>query len=271
MKLMFAAIMAFLLISIGCTQNTPPANNTTACTMEAKICPDGSAVGRTGPNCEFAPCPQLVGNDSDAHGCIGSAGYSWCESEQKCVREWETPCKMTAEEALGIARNSSCMDAGNVSGVEAVYNNNSKTWWLDIDMTMAGCNPACVVYSSGSAEINWRCTGAIVYTVKSANSTLGEILVDGNGHTLYTFTPDTEGVSTCYGTCEETWPPLLVIDTISIPRSLPGSMGAAMRTDNTTQVTYNSMPLYTYAGDDAPGDTNGQGLNGKWYVVEPKD
>ena len=82
-----------LILALGCTQQTPPVNNTTACTQEAKICPDGSAVGRIGPNCEFAPCPQIVGNDSDAHGCKPSAGYSWCEIQQKCVREWETPCQ----------------------------------------------------------------------------------------------------------------------------------------------------------------------------------
>jgi len=67
-----------------------------ACTTEAMICPDGSAVGRTGLNCEFASCPgtepSIVGGDKDAHGCIGSAGYTWCESKQKCLRTWEEKC-----------------------------------------------------------------------------------------------------------------------------------------------------------------------------------
>lgn len=66
-----------------------------ACTEEAKICPDGSSVVRMGPNCEFSPCPkngQLVGGDQDEHGCIGSAGYSWCEAKQKCLRVWEEKC-----------------------------------------------------------------------------------------------------------------------------------------------------------------------------------
>ena len=67
------------------------------CTMEAKLCPDGSAVGRTGPNCEFEACPggnndQIVGNDKDEHGCIGSAGYFWCEEKQGCLRSWEEKC-----------------------------------------------------------------------------------------------------------------------------------------------------------------------------------
>jgi tryptophan-rich sensory protein len=67
----------------------------TACTMEAKLCPDGSYVGRTAPDCEFAPCPEtapVLGGDKDEHGCIGSAGYSWCEQKQKCLRVFEEDC-----------------------------------------------------------------------------------------------------------------------------------------------------------------------------------
>lgn len=253
-----------LLLALGCTQEVPPLNS---CQQDAKICPDGTAVGRIPPECEFAPCPPLVGNDTDVHGCIGSAGYSWCEPLQQCVREWETSCPMAEEDAFVIAQ-ANC-DA--VTDADAMYNNNSKTWWFDMDVDQPGCNPACVVYGNGSAEVNWRCTGVIVYTVKTANSSIGEILVDNDGYTLYTFTDDEDGFSTCYDTCEENWPPLLIGDTISIPHGLPGEMGAVMRTDNTTQVTYNGMPLYTYAGDDEPGDVNGEGLNGKWYVVEPSD
>lgn len=264
-----------LILTLGCTQQAPPinppANNSTACTAEAKICPDGSAVGRTGPNCDFAPCPQIVGNDSDIHGCKASAGYSWCDYLQTCVRPWETPCPMNVSDALGIAMNSSCIDSGNVTDVGAEYNNNSNTWWLPMQITRPGCDPACVVFDNGSAEVNWRCTGAIIYTVNTANSSLGEILVDGNGYTLYTFSPDSVNQSTCTGGCANAWPPLLVKDTVSIPSSLPGTIGAFARMNNLSQVqvTYNGMPLYTYAGDSAPGDTNGQGSGGKWYVVHP--
>src|SRR3989338_10857981 len=53
----------------------------------------------------------IVGNDRDAHGCIGSAGYSWCEAKQKCLRTWEEPCEennaMTEQTAREIAQNSS--------------------------------------------------------------------------------------------------------------------------------------------------------------------
>jgi hypothetical protein len=67
-----------------------------ACPMDAqpKLCPDGSYVNR-GTDCEFAPCPDsMVGSDKDEHGCIGSAGYVWCEEKQKCLRTWEEKCEI---------------------------------------------------------------------------------------------------------------------------------------------------------------------------------
>lgn len=75
----------------------PEENKGVVCTQEAKQCPNGSYVSRTGPNCEFAACPgkidnQITGNDKDAHGCIGTAGFTWCEEKQKCLRSWEEKC-----------------------------------------------------------------------------------------------------------------------------------------------------------------------------------
>ena len=137
-------------------------NCTKACTQEAKICPDGSAVGRIGPDCEFAPCPGLVGNDTDAHGCKPSAGYSWCEAKQRCIRVWEEPCEgaLNGSEVWQIAE-SACGNTGNLSD-QITYNNYTKTYWINLDTIKPGCVPACVVWEeNGSAEINWRCTGAL--------------------------------------------------------------------------------------------------------------
>lgn len=86
-----------------------------ACTKDAMQCPDGSFIGRTGPNCEFV-CPslknntdvQIVGGDRDKHGCIGSAGYIWCEAKQKCLRTWEEKCEITNL----TQEEQSCMNSG---------------------------------------------------------------------------------------------------------------------------------------------------------------
>ena len=82
--------------------------------MEAKICPDGSGVGRQGPNCEFAPCPEIAGNDSDSHGCKGSVGYSWCEEKQKCLRPWEESCTFTPTPQLCTDETKICPDGTDV-------------------------------------------------------------------------------------------------------------------------------------------------------------
>ncbi len=214
----------------------------------------------------------MVGNDTDAHGCIPSAGYSWCEPKQKCLRIWEEPCEgiLTVGDALSIAVNSSCMAVGNLTE-DYSYNNATKTWWFDLDTIKQGCAPACVVFEENrSAEVNWRCTGLLPhYTVQKANVSLGEILTDGNGMTLYTFTADAVNKSNCNGTCAQNWPPLIITDQIVHLSGFSGTFGFIIRDDSTNQVTYNGMPLYRYAADHAPGDTNGEGVVGKWHVARP--
>ncbi len=101
--------------------------------------------------------------------------------------------------------------------------------------------------------------------------TYGKILVDADGMTLYIFTKDTPGESNCYDQCAQNWPPLLVGEGES-PTAGPGvtgTLGVITRRDGTRQVTYNDMPLYRFAGDAKPGDANGQGVKGIWFVVHP--
>ena len=109
-------------------------------------------------------------------------------------------------------------------------------------------------------------------TVLVADSDLGQILTAANGMTVYLFTPDAQGTPTCTAACAQTWPPLTVDDA----SQLSGGDGVDAALLDTTehpaggnQVTYNGWPLYYFAGDSAPGDTNGQGQGGSWYVVDP--
>ncbi|MBV9919388.1 MAG: hypothetical protein JOY78_00835 [Pseudonocardia sp.] len=102
----------------------------------------------------------------------------------------------------------------------------------------------------------------------------GTALVDGAGRALYLFEADTGSMSTCTGACTQVWPPLLAQPgQPSITGAVQAALvGVTQRPDGTRQVTYNGHPLYSFAGDTAPGDTKGQGLNnfgGGWYVVAP--
>jgi predicted lipoprotein with Yx(FWY)xxD motif len=104
----------------------------------------------------------------------------------------------------------------------------------------------------------------------SQNATLGSFLVDSKGMTLYLYTNDTPGTSTCSGGCATNWPPLLTNGAPIAGQGVNAAMlGITTRADGTTQVTYNSWPLYYFAGDSAAGDTNGEGKGSVWYVMTP--
>lgn len=101
-----------------------------ACTQEAKICPDGSAVGRSGPNCEFAACPIINSILS--------------ESEAQAIAE------------------KSCIKGGEAMSV-GVHNEATKTWWFEANLNAMrlGCSPFCVVdESSKSVALIWQCADA---------------------------------------------------------------------------------------------------------------
>lgn len=112
--------------------------------------------------------------------------------------------------------------------------------------------------------------GAVALDV--ADGSLGQIVVDGEGLTLYGFTPDDGGTPTCYDACAGNWPPLLADDpaAVTVAAGLDkAKLTTADRTDGGKQLLYNGWPLYYFANDAAAGDVNGQGLNDKWYVVSP--
>jgi predicted lipoprotein with Yx(FWY)xxD motif len=106
-------------------------------------------------------------------------------------------------------------------------------------------------------------------SVKTAQTSLGTILVDGDeGKTLYIFMPDNKGPSTCTADCAKLWPALAGPATAGAGADA-SKLGTAKRPDNgTEQATYNGWPLYYFAGDSAAGQTNGQGVAGKWYVID---
>ena len=103
------------------------------------------------------------------------------------------------------------------------------------------------------------------------NTSLGNVLTGSDGMTLYIFTTDKPDQTSCTDGCAQVWPPLTVPQGVT-PAAGPGvtgTLGVFQRPDGSYQVTINKMPVYLYSGDAQPGDTSGQGLFGKWYVVDP--
>jgi predicted lipoprotein with Yx(FWY)xxD motif len=109
--------------------------------------------------------------------------------------------------------------------------------------------------------------------VSAQPTSLGTILVNGQGRTVYDFAADKGTTSACTGSCASVWPPVAAPN--PLPKSLPGvsgAIGTTTRPDGTRQLTVAGHPVYTFSGDSAPGQTNGQGVvlnGGLWTVVSP--
>lgn len=116
--------------------------------------------------------------------------------------------------------------------------------------------------SSPSASV----TSNNIYMIKS-DPVKGNHLTDFQGMTLYIFDKDQQGVSNCYGTCAQTWPPYTSGATAQ--SQMPQNITVISRTDGTKQFAWKGMPLYYYSNDKKAGDLNGDGFGGIWHLVKP--
>jgi len=123
--------------------------------------------------------------------------------------------------------------------------------------------------STSTAKSGAQGTGSPGATVKTASSSLGTILVNAQGMTLYHLSAEKSGKFICDNAgCTGIWHPLTVTAG-SAPSGEVGSLGTVKRPEGTTQVTYKGEPLYTFAQDQRPGETKGQGFKdvGTWSVA----
>src|SRR4051812_48768076 len=127
--------------------------------------------------------------------------------------------------------------------------------------------------SSNASSRPPKTAGGSAATVGVSNQSLGKILVDSKGRTLYLFTRDSGTMSECTGACAVNWPPLKATGKPTIGSGADGSLiSTTSRSGGAKQVTYNGHPLYLFKNDKSPGDTNGQALNafgGNWYALTP--
>ena len=101
-------------------------------------------------------------------------------------------------------------------------------------------------------------------------TSLGRVLVDAHGRTLYLFRADKRGKSACYGQCATFWPPVIATKAPKTGAGLKASLfGTTRRKGGAHQVTYRHHPLYRFAGDRAAGQTTGQGVGGVWWELAP--
>ncbi len=106
------------------------------------------------------------------------------------------------------------------------------------------------------------------FDVLLTETSLGNVLTDSEGRTLYFFTKDVSGTPSCEGGCATTWP-VFSVDNARIPSTLNASyFSTVTRGDGESQMTYRGWPLYYFSGDSQTGDVNGENVGGKWYVAK---
>jgi predicted lipoprotein with Yx(FWY)xxD motif len=136
-------------------------------------------------------------------------------------------------------------------------------------IVLSACGGGGDDQGSGATATTAAAQQAAEGTVAVANTGLGEVLVDAKGRTLYVFTKDKGDQSVCSGKCAVAWPALTVTGAATPGTGVEASLlSTSKQANGSSQVTYGGKPLYYFAGDKAPGDTKGQGLNGVWWVVK---
>jgi predicted lipoprotein with Yx(FWY)xxD motif len=107
--------------------------------------------------------------------------------------------------------------------------------------------------------------------LKTEQTALGMVLTNAQGFTVYWFAKDSSTASACAGACAAAWPPVLGMPRAESGVKLGGTLGVIKRSNGTMQATFDGHPLYLFAGDQAPGQANGNGVDGfgaLWYAFK---
>ena len=135
-------------------------------------------------------------------------------------------------------------------------------------LAIAACGSSASSSSPPAAGASSPAAGSSATTLTSATIGGAKVLTNSAGFTLYWFVPDTSTTSKCTGSCATYWPP--VKGPATAGSGVTGTLSTITRPDGSTQAAYDGHPLYTYAGDTAPGQANGNGKNlsgGVWHEV----
>jgi predicted lipoprotein with Yx(FWY)xxD motif len=136
-------------------------------------------------------------------------------------------------------------------------------------LALAGCGSSSDGGGSASGASSSSGGNTADAVLATAESDLGEIVVDADGRTAYVFDKDTagSGQSACSGDCLAKWPAVVAESDDPAVDGVTGDVGTITRDDGSKQVTLDGLPLYLFAGDSQAGDVTGQAVGGIWWVV----
>jgi predicted lipoprotein with Yx(FWY)xxD motif len=127
---------------------------------------------------------------------------------------------------------------------------------LAVALSACGAPSAATAAASAATTVQVR-----------VDPTLGTILADAKGMTLYKYAKDGTNTSACLAACATAWPPLTATGAPTLPSGVAGTLATFARSDGVTQVSFNGVPLYRYSKDQKAGDTTGNGVGGVWSVA----
>jgi predicted lipoprotein with Yx(FWY)xxD motif len=165
------------------------------------------------------------------------------------------------------------VDAARTAGIPTTSEVTMKIRALGTMIAGSALLAACGGYGGSSSAAPARhpdahAKAATAPSVAVRSTSLGDVLVDAQGHTLYGFADDTQGTSTCTGSCAAIWPALTAGSGLTVGARLDRTTFHTSANGSQQQVVAGRWPLYRYAGDRQPGDVNGQGLE-HFFAVRP--
>jgi len=131
--------------------------------------------------------------------------------------------------------------------------------------------PAVQASAPAAAASSATPSAAPAAMLKIDQTSLGSVLTNAQGFTVYWFAKDTVTNSACSGACAAAWPPVIGIPQAASGFKLTGKLGEIKRADGSMQATYDGHPLYLFAGDSKPGQVNGNAIDGfgaLWYAIK---
>ena len=237
----------------------------------------GDTVGQARGNVWWVIAPAdvyVLRNEELGHILVGPTGLSlymlvgdepgMSNCYDQCAENWPPLTVDSADDLVGDPRLVG--ELGTIERtddtIQVTYNGSPLYYWKDDAV------PGDIL-GEGRGDV-WYTISPETVTIGTSDE-LGDFLVAPNGMTLYMFANDADGVSNCTDTCLENWPALKLYkgDRLASGPGVDGELGTITRDDDSVQITYNGMPLYFFAEDTAPGDTNGQARGDVWFVVEP--
>lgn len=183
------------------------------------------------------------------------------------MKYWPTSARRVGAAAAFVLVLAACGDDGATTK-SATSGAGASSNYAAPAVTAAPTTVAAAVTTTAAPAVTTTAASAAgPLNLRVGTTSLGAVLVDGAGRTLYVFTKDEKNKSNCTGGCLSTWPPLLGTPTAGAGVTA-AKLGSFTTVDGKTQATLDGMPLYYYAADTAPGDAKGQNVGTVWFVVD---